>query len=81
MNTKERLSVLETKVDQLSEQSRELESKVDTLIVLVDKGNFDKRISKLERNQSSLTKWLVPIFYTVGGAIMTFLFLEYLRHL
>ena len=81
MNTKERLSVLETKVDELTTQSDKLDKKVDILIDLVNKGNFDQRICTLEKKDNLMIKWIVPIFYTAVGAVVTFLLIDFLNHI
>jgi len=78
--TVERLSVLETKVEELSSQSKCLENKVDILIDLVNKGNFDNRITKLEKKETAPIRWAIPVLYTVIGAVLTFLVINYLQH-
>lgn len=78
VSTAERLGVLETKVQELATQTHNMEKKVDVLIELVNKGNFDSRITRLEKNPY---KWIAPIIYTIFGAVMTFLILDYLEHI
>lgn len=76
--TVERLSVLETKVEELSTQSHNLEKKVDTLIEIVSTGNFDNRIAKLEKKDN--TKWIQGLIYMILGSVLTFLTVNFLQH-
>ena len=72
--TVERLSVVETKVDDLSTKFSNIESKVDKVLDAINKGNFDKRISRLEN-----LKWLTSLLAAIAGAVITFLIIDFFK--
>jgi hypothetical protein len=79
----ERLSIVETKMDDLTLKVTEVASDVKEIKVFMQanyvvKTDFELRIKKIEE-QSHLWRWLSPSLAAILGSVLTFLILEFLK--